>query len=134
MKNRKRKDFGLPMLLGIGTLFSLVTVVFTSLLLAIISYFTKNPTSLVGAFSLASLIIAGGVSAFVTARVNGDGGVPLGILSAVASSLVILTVGLIITKGSLPFSAILNVLAFLSSSLLAAAVGGRKRKKSYYKR
>ena len=116
MKKRKRKEFGLPMLLGIGTLFSLVTVVFTSLLLAIISYFTKNPTSLVGAFSLASLIIAGCVSAFVTVRVNGDGGVPLGILSAVASSLVILTVGLIITKGSLPFSAILNVLAFLSSS------------------
>ena len=134
MKKRKRKEFGLPMLLGIGTLFSLVTVVFTSLLLAIISYFTKNPTSLVGAFSLASLIIAGCVSAFVTVRVNGDGGVPLGILSAVASSLVILTVGLIITKGSLPFSAILNVLAFLSSSILAAAVGGRKRKKSYYKR
>lgn len=134
MKKRKRKEFGLPMLLGIGTLFSLVTVVFTSLLLAIISYFTKNPTSLVGAFSLASLIIAGCVSAFVTARVNGDGGVPLGILSAVASSLIILTVGLIITKGSLPFSAILNMLAFLSSSLLAAVVGGRKRKKSYYKR
>lgn len=134
MKKHKRKEFSFPVLLVMGAGFSLVTVLITSLALALAAYFTKDPTSLTGAFSLLSLVLAGGISAFVTAKVNGEGGSLIGILSAVICALVILAVGLVWRGGLLPLGAVLNVSAFVTVSIAASLLGKHRSARHFHTR
>ena len=133
MKRQKRKELSLPILLLIGAGVSLASVLTMTLILAIASYFTKDPTSLVGAFSLLSLLLAGAISGFVNARIGGDGGSLIGIISASAASLIMLSVGLIWRGGMLPLSALLNLTAFILTSV-GSAILGKKRARSTRKR
>ena len=133
MKRQKRKELSLPILLLIGAGVSLASVPAVSLTLAIASYLTKNPTSLVGAFSLLSLLLAGAISGFANARLGGDGGSLIGIISAIAASLIMLSVGLIWRGGMLPLSALLNLTAFILTSV-GSAILGKKRARSTRKR
>ena len=128
MKKHKRKEFSLPILLLMGAGFALVTLGAVSLALSIISYFTKDPTALSGAFSLLSLVLAGAVSAFISARMWGEGGALIAILSAVISAIVMLAIGLIWRGGLLPFGVLLNIAAFLAASALSATLAKRKKK------
>ena len=111
-----------------GAGFALVTLGAVSLALSIISYFTKDPTALSGAFSLLSLVLAGAVSAFISARMWGEGGALIAILSAVISAIVMLAIGLIWRGGLLPFGVLLNIAAFLAASALSATLAKRKKK------
>ena len=133
MKRQKRKELSLPILLLIGAGVSLASVLTMTLILAIASYFTKDPTSLVGAFSLLSLLLAGAISGFVNARTGGDGGALIGIISASVASLIMLSVGLIWRGGMLPLSALLNLTAFILTSV-GSAILGKKRARSTRKR
>lgn len=134
MKKHKRKELSLPALSLLGAAFSLVTVIAIALALAIISAFTKDPTSLTGALSLAALLIAGAVSAFTTSRINNDGGAIIGILSSVIASTVILIIGLIIKRGLLPFGSLINVMAFLGISVIFSILGKKRIKKAHKRR
>ena len=134
MKKHKRKEFSFPILLVMGAGFSLATVLIISFLLATAAYFTKDPTSLIGAFSLLSLVLAGGISSFVTAKVNGEGGSLIGILSAVICAVVILSVGLVWHGGLLPIGAILNVIAFVIVSIAAALLGKHRSARHFHTR
>ncbi len=134
MKRYKRKDLSLGVLSLLGAAFSLVSIAATSMLFAIISMFTTNPTSLTGAFSLFALLIAGGLSAFITARTNGDGGAIVGILSSVLSAGVILIAGLILKKGLLPLGTLINISAFLGVSFVFSALGKRRKTKRNHRR
>ena len=133
MKRQKRKELSLPILLLIGAGVSLASVLTMTLILAIASYFTKDPTSLVGAFSLLSLLLAGAISGFVNARIGGEGGALIGIISASVASLIMLSVGLIWRGGMLPLSALLNLTAFILTSV-GSAILGKKRARSARKR
>ena len=133
MKRQKRKELSLPILLLIGAGVSLASVLTMTLILAIASYFTKDPTSLVGAFSLLSILLAGAISGFVNARIGGDGGALIGIISASLASLIMLSVGLIWRGGMLPLSALLNLTAFILTSV-GTAILGKKRARSTRKR
>ena len=133
MKRQKRKELSLPILLLIGAGVSLASVLTMTLILAIASYFTKDPTSLVGAFSLLSLLLAGAISGFVNARIGGDGGSLIGIISASLASLIMLSVGLIWRGGMLPLSALLNLTAFILTSV-GSEILGKKRARSTRKR
>ena len=133
MKRQKRKELSLPILLLIGAGVSLASVLTMTLILAIASYFTKDPTSLVGAFSLLSILLAGAISGFVNARIGGDGGALIGIISASLASLIMLSVGLIWRGGMLPLSALLNLTAFILTSV-GSAILGKKRARSTRKR
>ena len=133
MKRQKRKELSLPILLLIGAGISLASVLTMTLILAIASYFTKDPTSLVGAFSLLSLLLAGAISGFVNARIGGEGGALIGIISASVASLIMLSVGLIWRGGMLPLSALLNLTAFILTSV-GSAILGKKRARSARKR
>lgn len=126
MKKHKRKEFTFPALLAMGSGFSLGLVPTVALLLSAVAYFTKDPSSMTGAFSLLSLLLAGGISGLVTSRVNGEGGVLIGILSAVISAAVMLAVGLIWRKGLLPLGAVLNLAAYITVSVGAALLGKRR--------
>ena len=133
MKRQKRKELSLPILLLIGAGGSLASVLTMTLIMAIASYFTKDPASLVGAFSLLSLLLAGAISGFVNARIGGDGGALIGIISASVASLIMLSVGLIWRGGMLPLSALLNLTAFILTSV-GSAILGKKRARSTRKR
>ena len=134
MKKHKRKELSLPALSLLGAAFSLVAVIAIALALAIISAFTKDPTSLTGALSLAALLIAGAVSAFTTSRINNGGGAIIGILSSVIASTVILIIGLIIKRGLLPFGSLINVMAFLGISVIFSILGKKRIKKAHKRR
>ena len=133
MKKRKRKEFTFPALIFMGAGFALVTVMAMAILLAAVAYFTADPTAMIGEFSLIALILSGAVSAFVTSRVNGEGGTLIGIVSSVIAALLMLSVGLVWRGGLLPLGAVLNVLAFTVTSCAFALLGKkRKKRKSRY--
>lgn len=134
MKRRKRKEFGLTALMLLGAAFALAVIIAVSFILSVISSMTKNPTSLVGAFSLLSLILSGAISGFVTSKVNGEGGVIVAVLSSVISAFTVLAIGLIWKGGAIKLSVPLNLLVFIAVSVIASLLGKKqpKRKKHRY--
>lgn len=129
MKKYKKKEIGLTVLLLIGAGISIASVAVVAFVLAVVSSLTGDPTALTGAFSLLTLVMAGAVSGFITSRVNGEGGVPVGVLSAVISTSLMLLVGLVIKGGLLPLGAILNLLVFLAVSIIFSLVGKKREKR-----
>ena len=134
MKKHKRNEFGLTTLMLLGTAFAIAVLVAVSFILSVISSMTKNPTALIGAFSLIALILSGAISGFVTSKVNGDGGMLVAILSSVISAFTILAIGLIWKGGAIKLSVPLNLLVFIAVSVIASLLGKKqpKRKKQRY--
>ena len=130
MKKRKRKEFGLTTLVLLGAAFAVAIIIAVSFVMSIISYLTKNPTSLIGALSLITLILSGAVSGFVTSKVNGDGGVLVAILSSVISAFTILAIGLVWKGGAINFGVPLNLGVFIAFSAIGAIFGKKMPKKN----
>ena len=133
MKKHKRKELGLTALMLLGAAFALAVIIAVSFIFSIISVMTKDPTSLIGAFSLVTLILSGGISGFVTSKVNGDGGVLVAILSSVISAFTILAIGLIWKGGSMKLSVPLNLCVFIAVSVVGALLGKKMPKKSRHR-
>ena len=129
MKKYKRKELGLTALMLLGAGFAMAVTVAVAFTLAIISSFTDDPTALTGAFSLLALILAGAISGFVTSKVNGDGGVLIGVLSSVIAAALILIIGLIWNGGSLNLGVILNLASFIGVSVLSALLSKKFARK-----
>lgn len=129
MKKHKRKELGLTALMLLGAAFALAVTVVVSFILSIISLMTKDPTSMIGAFSLIALILAGAISGFVTSKVNGDGGVLVAVLSSVIATFAILSIGLICKGGAIKLSVPLNLCVFIAVSIFSALLGKKKPKK-----
>lgn len=130
MRKRNKKEPGLTSLLLIGSAGSLLTVFLSAFLLALISSFSKDPTALTGALSLIAFMLGGFISAFIISRLIGNGGVLIGILSSVISSSTLLIAGLIISGGSCALCVLVNSLAFIGVSSLAAVLAKKIGKKS----
>ena len=133
MKKHKRKELGLTSLMLLGAAFALVVLILVSFVLSIISNMTKDPTSLIGAFSLIALIVSGGISGFVTSKVNNDGGVLVAILSSVISAFTILAIGLIWKGGAMKLSVPLNLGVFVAVSVIAALLGKKRPKQNRHR-
>ena len=136
MKKHNKKELGLTALMLIGTAGAVAAVFAMALLLALFSSFTEDPTSLTGAFSLLALLLAGAVSGFVTSKLCGDGGALIGSLSAVIAGCLMIITGLIWMKGALPFGVVINMLAFIGVSVVAAVIGRkltRRKRRKYYR-
>ena len=129
MKKYKKKEFGLTVLMLFGAGFALAVTVAATLVLAIVSSLTSDPTALCGAFSLLALILAGAISGFVTSKANGEGGVLISALSSVITAAVILIVGLIWKRGAVNLGVILNVLSFIGVSVLSALLSKKFARK-----
>ena len=120
-------------MLAIGAVASVVSVGVVAFILAIISSLTKDPTSLTGAFSLLTLVLAGAISGFVISRVMGDGASLVGTLSVTIATVVMLAVGLVWKGGLIPLGALLNLCVFLAVGVIASVLGKqRPRKKRRY--
>ena len=131
MKKRKRKELSLTVLMLLGAGFALISIVMIAFVLAVIAYFTKDPTSLTGVFSLVALLLAGGVSGFITSKANGEGGALVGILSSVISASLVLAIGLICKSGKLTLGVFLNVIAFICISALFSILGKKRAKRKH---
>ena len=129
MKKHKRKELGLVPLTLLGTAFAILVIVSVTFAMSLISSFTKDPSSLTGAFSLITLLLAGGISGFVTSRANGDGGSLISIISALISAFLIIIIGLIWGKGMMNIGAFINTLAFVGVSILFAVLGKKRVKR-----
>ena len=129
MKKHNKKEKSFPALLMIGAGVSLASVALISFVTAIASSFTKDPTSLTGAMSLISLLLAGVISAVISSRQNEDAGVLIATLSAVISAILMLAVGLIMKGGLVPFGTLINHTAFVGISALTAALAKRRPKR-----
>ena len=130
MKKHINKEKSFPTLLMIGTGVSLGTLITVSFIMALISSFSKDPTSLTGALSLMALLVAGGISAVISSRKNGDAGVLVATLSAVISAILMLAVGPIMNGGLVPFGTLVNLAVFIGVSALAAALGKRRTRRT----
>ena len=131
MKKHKRKELGLSTIMLLGTAFSIVVIILTALIMAIISSLTKDPTSLTGAFSLVTLLISGAISGFVTSRANGEGGKLVGIVSSISAAFIIVIVGLVWKRGMLNLGALINVIAFIAVSVVFSMLGTKKVKRGH---
>ena len=134
MKKHKRKEAGLTALMLMGAAFSLGLILAVSLILAAISLLTDDPTSMTGALSLVALLAAGAISGFVTSRVNGGGGVLVGVLSTVITAAVMLIISLVADGGRVNLGVLVNVGAYVAISVIAAVLGKKrvgKRKRRY---
>ena len=126
---RKRKDLGLTSLMLLGAGFALMMIVAVSFVFALISSFTKNPTSMTGAVALVALLLAGAISGFTTARANGEGGTLVGILSAIISAGLILVIGLIFGKGKLGINVFINTASYVAVSVFLSILGKKRIKR-----
>lgn len=126
MKKHIKNEKGFPALLTVGTLISLGTVGATSLVLALASSFTNDPTALTGALSLISLLASGVISAVINSRKNAESGTLIATLSALVAAVIMLAAGLIMKGGLVPFGTLLNHAAFVGISALAATLTKRK--------
>lgn len=134
MKKHKRKEAGLTALMLMGAAFSLGLILAVSLILAAVSLLTDDPTSMTGALSLVALLAAGAISGFVTSRVNGGGGVLVGVLSTVITAAVMLIISLVADGGRVNLGVLVNVGAYVALSVIAAVLGKKrvgKRKRRY---
>lgn len=135
MKKHKNKELGLTALMLLGAGFALFVIGAMSMVLAIISSLTNDPTAFTGAFSLLSLIASGAVSGFVTSKANGEGGTLIGILSSVIAASLILLIGLIWKGGMLNLGVALNLIAFIGVSVIFSLLGKKrvkKRRRKYF--
>lgn len=128
MKNNKNKDNILYMYfpaLGI----SLVTLLILSLVSSMIIYAGENPTSNIGIASLATLISSAAVSGIIISRYKGNEGMKVAGLSSLATVLIMLIIGVILSGGKFSPSAFINYGCYVGISLLAAYLGRKRGKR-----
>ena len=105
-----------------------------SFVMALVSSFTDDPTSLTGALSLVTLLLSGAVSGFITSKANGEGGALVGTLSSVIAAALVLVIGLVCKAGRLNLGVFLNLIAFICTSVLSSLLGKKlvkKRRRRY---
>jgi putative membrane protein (TIGR04086 family) len=127
-KSQRRERSGAKAIL-FGTLMSLGLLFAVSAAASFVLLKLEDPISFLGAGSLASLLISGAISAFITAKYKGEGGFLSSLFSSLIFSLVIFSAALIIGKGKLGIGLLMNILCYLLISVLSAKLATRKAKR-----
>ena len=127
-KSQRRERSGAKAIL-FGTLMSLGLLFAVSAAASFVLLKLEDPISFLGAGSLASLLISGAISAFITAKYKGEGGFLSSLFSSLIFSLVIFSAALIIGKGKLGIGLLMNILCYLLISVLFAKLATRKAKR-----
>lgn len=115
---------GRTMLFGI----CLTVIIFfsVSLIGAVITSRTENPTSMIGIISTCALYITAAISGLVISRYKGEGGVLPSSLCALAFTLVLLIISVIINGGHVPAITAINLGAYILISVVFAIFGKRR--------
>ena len=115
------------MLISTGDIIGAVAL--CTLIFALISSLTDDPTSFTGIFSLLSLLVAGAVASFVIAKLIRDGGTLIAIISSALTSLILTALGLIISGGAVHFGVFLNYAALIGISAIATLIAKKTNEK-----
>ena len=114
-------------------IFGLISATATLLILAfigaIVAYSLENPTASLGAISFCVLMATGAISGFSTSKYKGEGGVLPAALSAIVFAVILLFVGIIISRGMLPAVTVINLAVFILSAVFFAILGKKKEKR-----
>lgn len=127
--SRRKNGRGRKGALIFGILFSAISFLAFALICSLFVSVFKNPIGIIGISSLITLLFSGAVSGFCTAKFKGDGGIAEAGISSAVFIAIILSIGLVSTKGRLPLLNLVNMAAYLTVSLIFAAIAKRKRKR-----
>ena len=129
-KIKKEKQGGFV----IGALLCAVFFIASLTLFSLLLSFFEDPITLVSPSALLSFLISGAVSAFVNAKRKGEGGTLSATLSSLLASLLFSAVGLVISRGKIELSLLMNVLCYiLVSFVFARLAASKKRKRAKFK-
>ncbi len=127
MKNIKKKigkDKTKNMLLF--SLIQPILFIVFGFIFTVICYNSKDPTSNTELYSMAALLLAGGIGAFLITKLGGENGPYFAVISSVFSCILIFAVSLI-CRGKLSFGALMNIFCFILISAFFIFLGKRKR-------
>lgn len=128
MKKRK-KELSLTALLLVGVAISIASIILFSFIFSVAASVTADPGSIIGLFSLLSLLLAGIGSGFIISKLFGNGSALPAFLSSVITAFLMCIIGLAIKGGAIHLSVLLNYLAYLGSVAVISLISTRKRSK-----
>ncbi len=113
----------------LGTLFSFVSLLVTSLVVSLVVSSLKNPIETIAIGSLVAFMASGAISGFSIAKKNCGVGFRLSLLCSGLFIAIILVSSLILEKGSLSGGALMNYLCYLMISAFFAFLGAREKRR-----
>ncbi|MBQ8690019.1 MAG: hypothetical protein IJ515_06630 [Clostridia bacterium] len=109
-----------------GIIFTTAVFLLTALIGAAIAGGLKNPTGSIGTISLIVLMTTAAISGIAISKYKGEGGVFPSVLSSLFFTLVLLIIGLVLTKGHLPLIAVINLALFILVNTIFAYLGKKR--------
>ncbi len=126
------KSRGAGTALAFGIIFNAVLFVIVTFFASLIISRFNNPTGSMGMMSMLALYICALISGFSVAKFKGEGGALPSVMSSLIFTLILLTVGLILSKGGIPFVTAVNyivyVLLSIGGALIACKRSNRRRR------
>ena len=113
-KQTKKDARGRLFLMCLGI--SLGILLAASLIMSAVAYSSSDPTGKIGIYSLASLIISAALAGFIGSRLSDSVGVAT--LTALATVLILILVGAVISGGRLGLGALMNYLCYFGVATL----------------
>ena len=117
-----------------GTLFSFGMLLISTLILSGIFMALDTPTDSIEIKSLASLLISGAISAFVSAKFKGEGGTLCAIFISLITVFIMLIISLIASRGGVDGAIFMNYLCYLLISALFAYLGKKRERTRRHKK
>jgi len=130
MKHKRTKDTGTVRALATGLLVATLSFFLFAILVTIILFLGDDPTSKSKIFSFGALLISGAVSGFINARLAGDGGAVIALLSALAFILVMFLVGTV-SVGLPSLASVINYALYICISAVSAYFAIQKPKRRH---
>ena len=106
--------------------FSIAAILVCSFITSLIAGGSKDPTGMIGIFSLAAMLISAAAGGVFSSRIRGEGGTVYAALVALAVVLVMLLIAVILCGGRVSAGAFMNYGCYLGVSALSAFLGKRR--------
>ena len=96
-----------------------------SFILAVVANASADPSAAIGISTLVSIVLSAAISGGVCVRTCKDDGIKICTLCALFITLIMMLIGLISNRGSLPVSAVMNYVCYITVYVFASVVIGR---------
>jgi putative membrane protein (TIGR04086 family) len=108
-------------------------IILLSLTFALIANMSNDPTGNLEIFSFVALLLSGAIGGFSSAKIKKDGALLFSALVALALTLVMLIISVII-NGKVSGGAFMNYLCYIGMAIIFSLLGSRESKKKHHKR
>ena len=108
---------------------SVISILTTALIAALIVSRLDDPTSKLGLYSLLAMLVAAGLSGMITVKTGGDGDLRFSVLVSLAVVLLMLLINVIFCKGRVSGGAFMNYGCYFGVASLCAFIGRKKNKR-----